>query len=156
MSHLTTCELKVKDLACLKAACPDRKLEFRENQTSHRWYGTRAGGFAPGQTARLDGRCLHAIGVPGNREAYEVGIIRSADGTGYELVYDDFQGGYGLEKQTGRGCGLLLQSYAQQVARKEMAHAEYGGYQYLEEKELPGGVKEMVFERELAPAAMAY
>ena len=103
MSHITDIKLEIGDLGALKSACEELGLELREGQKKHRWYG------APGD-------CDHAIGIPNNKHAYEIGVIVA--GKHYTLKYDLYSGGRGLAQHVGKGCRKLLQTYSKHVARK--------------------------------------
>ena len=121
MSHLVCIEIEVKDLDSLAAACTECGLELARDQKHYRWFG-RLMGDSPlpeGMTAKDAGKCDHAIRVPGNDRAYEIGVRRQANGT-FKLAYDFWQGGYGLEKLAGEKCGKLVQSYAAAVAVKQV------------------------------------
>lgn len=39
MSHVTACQVEIKDLAELKRACEALGLTFCEGQKTHRWFG---------------------------------------------------------------------------------------------------------------------
>ena len=102
MSHLAEVDLHVTDLQALSEACTALGLQFRENQRTHRWYGTFMGDspLPAGFTVAELGQCEHAISVPGNSQAYEVGVLRRRDGKpGFALYYDNWLGGYGLEER---------------------------------------------------------
>lgn len=121
MSHITSIDLHIKDLDALKAACPKLGLEFVENKKKYKWYGTSVGGSIPeGWTKEELGTCDHVIRIKDNSAAYEVGVAARRDGKpGYQLLWDFWQGGYGLEKVIGKDAGLLKQRYAAEVSRKE-------------------------------------
>jgi len=115
--------IEIRDLQALKLACQALGLQFRENQRTYRWYGRYMGdsqlpaGFTPEEL----GRCEHAISVPGNRYAYEVGVLRRRDGKpGFALYYDNWQGGGGLEERIGENARRLKQEYASQVATRQL------------------------------------
>lgn len=119
MSHVTTIDIQVKDLECLKTACTNLGLEFREGQKSYKWYGRHVGDYPlpEGFTHKDLGKCDHAIGVPGNSRAYEIGVVKKGDS--YTMLWDFWQGGFGLQEKVGDGCGELVDQYAQEVAMKE-------------------------------------
>lgn len=107
MSHITTVDIEIRDLSMLEAACRRCGLEFRRGQVKFKWWGR-------------DKRCEHAIGVPGDERAYEIGIVRKEDGRdGYQFLYDDHAGGHGLMALCGKGCSRLKQAYAVEVAMAE-------------------------------------
>ena len=138
MSHVATVDVHITDLAALKAACEVLGLEFREGKQTFRWYG-RVVGDAPlpmGFTAAEMGQCEHAVGLYGqtdNPQAYEVGVVRRRDGKpGYTLMYDNWNGGFGLEEKIGRAAGKLKQQYAAQVAANQARKQGYRVSQSLQ------------------------
>lgn len=162
MSHVSTVELHVTSLDDLKAACKRLGLEWRENQTSYRWWGRSVGdtplpeGFAESDL----GHCQHAIGIPNDLlthtcsygpvageelrkipGAYEIGVIRRRDGKpGYVLQADFYDGGYGLEAIAGANCSKLKQAYATEVAKRQ---AIKSGFR-VQERKLPNGATQLV------------
>ena len=124
MSHVATVELHVTDLESLKGACQQLGLEFVEGQQTFKWYGTHVGDYPlpQGFTQEDMGRCQHAIRLPDNSRAYEVGVVPRRDGKpGYLLMYDFWQGGHGLEAAIGQGAKTLKQHYAAQVAVRQVS-----------------------------------
>lgn len=123
VSHIATVELEIKDLDALEAACRQLGLQFNRGQRTYKWYGTRVGREPLPHGFKVEelGKCEHAISVPGNSKAYEIGIAQRRDGQpGYTLLYDYWQGGYGLIEKVGdEKCGKLTQEYAAQVAIKQ-------------------------------------
>lgn len=120
MSHVTKIELEIKDLTALEAACKELGLEFVK-QPTYRWWGRYMGDSPlPEGFAKEDlGKCEFAIRVPGNKEAYEVGVVKRRDGkAGYTLLYDYWSGGYGLVDKIGQGASKLTQGYSVQVAKR--------------------------------------
>lgn len=134
MSHVTTLKIEIKDLAALKDACKKVGLEFREGQGTYKWFGRHVGdyplpeGFKKGDL----GKCDHAIGVKGKKDAYEIGVCKR-DGK-YVLLWDFWQGGYGLQEVAGRDCSNLTTAYTKNVAIKEAKKlASSQGYTVSEE-----------------------
>jgi hypothetical protein len=133
MSHITKIDLQVKDLNALDNACARLGLELVREQKTFKWYGRFIGDTVPpkelmeqGYTAAKYGTCAHAIRVKGNAAAYEIGLIKRADGKGYMLAWDSFLGGYGLCARVGYdqkdlGATKLKDWYAAEVARKQMS-----------------------------------
>ncbi len=126
MSHVAKVELEIKDLESLAKACSALGLEFVANQESFKWYGRWVNDYSAADAAYRNGidvkdygKCQHAIRVAGNARAYEVGVVRAADGK-WSLVYDNWQGGSGLEAVAGKGLGKLKQQYGAEVAKKVM------------------------------------
>lgn len=122
MSHVAKVDLLVDDLSSLKEAAKVMGLEFTEKNT-YRWWGTHVGDFPlpEGFTKEDLGKCDYAISIPGKPDAYEVGIVKRRDGLpGYQLLWDFYAGGRGLQKAIGKDGGLLKQSYSVIRAKKEM------------------------------------
>ena len=120
MSHVVLISVEIHDLNALKLACKALELEFRENQKTYKWFGRSVGNYKrPDGFSSSDlGRCEHAIGIKNNKDAYEIGVCNSKTGKGYGLLWDFWNGGYGLENEVGPGCNKLVHEYAKQVARK--------------------------------------
>src|SRR5689334_8648128 len=118
MSHVTTIKAEILDLDALKEACSEIGMEFRENQRKYRWFGRHVGDYPlPEGFSKSDlGRCDHAIGVPRNRNAYEIGVVERDNS--FKLLFDFWNKGFGLEAAAGKGCEKLIESYTRIVARK--------------------------------------
>ncbi len=132
MSHVATVAIVIKDLTALKLACKTVGLEFKENQKTYKWYGTWVDDYNGNNAAYKSGikpedygKCDHAISVPNNSEAYEIGLVKRKDGKGYNLVWDFWSGGYGLETLAGKDCSKVVQNYSLEVAKKEMISKGY-------------------------------
>lgn len=123
MSHVVKIDLKVTSLPALKAACAGLGLEFVEGQSNYRWYGRYVGGGYQGRNSvarvipesEFGKNAEHVIRVPGNVNAYEIGVVRNTDGPGWSLVYDNWQGGKGLEVVAGKDLVKLKVGYGEQV-----------------------------------------
>jgi hypothetical protein len=120
-------EVVFKDLESLKKAVADCGLEFRQGQTTYRWYGKWMNDYGGADAAyKLGikpedyGKCEHAIGVPKSTTAYEVGVVKNPSGPGYVLVADFWQGGMGLEALAGQNCMKIAQAYGVQVNKKTL------------------------------------
>lgn len=120
MSHVTTIKLEIKDLEALKSAVHHLGLQWNEGAATYKWFGRHVGDYPvpEGMSIEQLGKCLHSIGIKGNNESYEVGVIQNPTGQGYSLIYDFFNGGYGLENAVGKDCSKLRQEYAVQVAMR--------------------------------------
>src|SRR3990167_10948471 len=103
MSHIIQAGVVYKSLDCMGTAAKRLGAELRIGQTTHRYY-------ANGQ-----GRCDHAIILPNDRAAYEVGVVQQADGT-YKLMFDDF-GGWNV---FGEGFSKLTLEYQNAVAEQRL------------------------------------
>lgn len=129
----------------MKAACKRLGLELVEGQKTYRWWGRSEGDYPlpEGFTAQDLGHCEHAIRVPlshpSGRNAYEVGVVKRRDGKpGYQLMWDFFAGGYGLQEFVGEDCKKLRQAYATEAAK---AQARKMGYRVTEKLQANGSIK---------------
>lgn len=100
MSHISTIEVEITDLATLSRACQTLGLTLCEEKRF-----TYYGGFAP---------CDRVIRIPGAR--YEIGVVRTE--RGHALQWDDWHSG-GLTQALGPGAGRLKQAYAVERVRTE-------------------------------------
>lgn len=120
MSHVATIKCEVKDLDALRTAAAKLGLEFREGQKTYRWWGHHVGDYPlpTGFTKDDLGKCDHALSVSGNDSAYEVGIVKRRDGkAGYELLWDFYGGGRGLQACVGPNGNKLVQGYQYEASR---------------------------------------
>lgn len=111
MSHMSTIELEVKDIDVLSRACSRMGLHLVKGQKTFKWYG------------RQDGRCDHAISIPGAQ--YEIGVTRKDNQ--YELTCDYYD--RGLLQAIGENGRKLKQSYAVEKTRQA---ARMKGYSVTE------------------------
>lgn len=131
MSHVVKIDLQVKDLEALKAACESMGLELVQGQTSYKWYGRSVGDtpLPQGFTVQDLGKCSHAIRIPGNSQAYEIGVCRNKSGDGYSLLWDSWAGGYGMVSRVSDGHGenvnKLKQAYGTQVTLNTLRRQGY-------------------------------
>ena len=139
MSHVVDLQIEVLDLASLQVAAKKLGLEWL-NQETFRWYGKFMGDalIPKGFTASDYGKCLHAIGIPGNSRAYQVGVVRNPNGRGFTLLYDAWSGGFGLEAKIGKDASKLRQRYAAEVAIK---NARRQGFRVTEQAGTDGKIK---------------
>jgi hypothetical protein len=123
MSHVAIVDVEIKDLAALARACTNLGLQFNEGQKTYKWYGRSVGDYPlpDGFKASDLGKCNHAISVPGNKQAYEVGICKNPNGKGYIPLWDFYAGGFGLQKLVGHNCDTLVHEYAKEVARGQVS-----------------------------------
>lgn len=122
MSHVATVDVDVRDLDALARACNDLGLEFVRGQTTYRWFGEQVGDYPlpAGFTEEELGRCEHAIRIPGSDDAYEIGVVTRRDGRpGYQLLWDFWGGGNGMEAKVGQDCRMLRQRYSIQVVKQQ-------------------------------------
>jgi hypothetical protein len=128
MSHVAKINLQITNLDALAKACARLGLELVRGQKTYKWYGRSVGDYRRADAvAAPDGKCEHAIRVKGNPQAYEIGLVKRADGkAGYELVWDHWAGGYGLCEKVMYGKGQpnankLKDWYAAEVTRQSMS-----------------------------------
>ena len=135
MSHIAELNLLVQDLNALQRACHRLGLELVRGQQTYRWYGRSVDDYPlPVGFAKDDlGTCEHAIRIPGNDHAYEIGVVTRRDGKpGYVLLWDFYQGGYGLVERVGANAERLQQMYALEVTLatiEQMKHCVVDQYQ---------------------------
>ena len=120
MSHFTTIQTQIRDLAALGAACDELGLTLAENAEA-RGYGS--------QTRRGD----YVIQITSG--PYDIALSRQTDGT-YELS-TDWWGGH-VEKAVGKNYGRLLQLYGVQKATRE---ARRKGYTVRRKQHADGAIK---------------
>lgn len=110
MSHVSKIEVEVNDIASLKMACQRLGLEFREGQTTYKWYGRLVNEaqypLPEGMTQNDLGHCTHAIHI--HNAEYEVGIVQR--GTRYLILADFWD--TRLKNAIGDNGGKLKQAYA--------------------------------------------
>jgi len=122
MSHVVGIKTVVKDLGALKKAAEAMGLEWREGQTTHKWWGRWVDDYAESNAAyRLGidpkeyGKCLHAIAMKGRPDAYEIGVVKNPKGEGYVLVFDFFGQQGNITAACGEDLRKLLKEYEYQV-----------------------------------------
>jgi GTP-dependent phosphoenolpyruvate carboxykinase len=111
VSHTVSIEIEVTDLHALGKAAEDCGLTLALGQETYRKY-----------QRSTPGECTHAIGDPAATRTYEVGIMEvgcEEKGARYELMWDPYNGGYGLMDHVGEGACKLRQAYAVRVAEKQ-------------------------------------
>jgi len=118
VSHVALVDIVVDDLECLEEAASNIGMEFRWDQKTYKWFGKWVQDYHASDAAYhhgIDpkdyGKCEHAISVKGNSEAYEVGVCKNPNGDGYVLIWDFWQGGYGLRSAIGDGGHKLIDEY---------------------------------------------
>ncbi len=141
MSHVADIpEMDIKNLEALGDAAKRLGLELVKGQTTYKWYGRHVGDFPlpAGFKASELGKCEHAIRIPGAKGAYEIGVVKRRDGKpGYQLLWDFWEGGFGLQEKIGETGGLLKQAYAIAAAKKQMLRK---GFRATETKNAKGEV----------------
>jgi hypothetical protein len=129
MSHVSTLAIQVSDVDAFEAACRECGVELRREQKTFKTYG---GTRNP---------CDMAVVDVSNPNAYEIGLVRTADGR-YEVKTDEWGRSGGLKEKVGENAGRLLQHYgisaAKRVAQKQGMH--------VHEQRLPDGRIRLVCE----------
>lgn len=124
MSHVAIVEVEIKDLNALERACANLGLKLNLGKKTYKWYGRSVGDYPlpTGFAAKDLGKCEHAISIPGNNRAYEIGVCKARDGkNSHILMWDFWSGGYGMQKKAGNDCEALVHEYAKEVAREEVS-----------------------------------
>jgi len=131
MSHVAKMEVEIKDLDALEQACESLGLELARGQKHYKWYGHSVGDYPmpAGFTERDLGKCDHAIRIPGDNKAYEIGVCESKTGSGYTLLWDFWQGGYGMQAKVGTKGEKLADAYG---AKMTAAHWRQKGFRVTE------------------------
>ncbi len=139
MSHVSDFQLEINDLDALEIACKELGLELARGQKTYKWYGRSVGDYpVPAGFDVSDlGKCEHAIRIPGNSTAYEIGVVPSRTGKGYTLIWDFYSGGMGLQAKVGKDGDLLKQSYNVQHA---VRHWQKKGFRVTTTKQANGHV----------------
>lgn len=121
MSHIVAMDLSIESLDALEEACSLLGLQLARDQKTYRWWGRFVGDSPAPKGVKISdlGKCLHAIKIPDNKNAYEIGVIRAEAG-GFQLLYDFYgAAGQAMQKKVGETGGLLKQAYAIARAKKE-------------------------------------
>ena len=119
MSHFTTIQTQIRDVAALRDACRELGVELLEN-TQARGYGTN----------QRQGDLVIRLKGP-----YDIAATKQPDGT-YQLA-TDWWGGH-VEKEVGTNYGKLLQLYG---VYKAQAEARRKGYTTRRQTLKDGSIK---------------
>ena len=126
---MTTIDVIINDLDSLKKAAEKLGLEVRQ-KTKYNWFGRHVGDYPlpEGFEQSELGNCEFALGVVGNEDAYEIGVVKSKTGNGYTLLYAFLAGVDGLMKQVStnnKSLNLLNTEYGVEVAKKALRRKGY-------------------------------
>ncbi len=113
-------KLKVYKLDALATAGEKHGLRM-EKRSTHKWYGQFMGDYPLPEGITKDdlGRCDYVLFLPNNPDAYEVGVKLMPDGS-YTLLWDFWEGGFGLEEAIGENGVKLISEYEATVYREVM------------------------------------
>lgn len=132
-SHVIRVKIVIKDLDALIKAGAKHGLTFHTNVSRYKWYGRFVGDYPIPEGLKPEdlGKCTHVLRLDGNARAYEVGIVETKPGE-YELLWDFWQGGYGLQEAIGEGGQKLIDSYTLEASKNAV---ETLGWYYEENSE---------------------
>jgi len=120
MSHVVAVDFAVDSLDHLAVAAEACGCELIRNQKTWKWYGKWMNDYDSDDAAYKKigikpedyGKCEHAIRVKGDKDAYEVGVVKNPTGPGYRLVWDFFGGsGAALQEKIGKAGSELTAQY---------------------------------------------
>ena len=149
MSHVTDVGMRVsEDLDLLERVGAKRGLVLDRGRTRYNWYGSWQDDFH-GRFAAVDqgfrpqdfGKCEHVLRRADARPGdYEIGVVRSPDGVGYQLLYDAYGSGAKLEQVAGHHLEDLQRDYTVALATQR-AHEQLmaEGFEECEAEELQDG-----------------
>jgi len=139
MSHVVHVEIIIKCLNALIVACERLGLKFNFNQKKFNWYGRwvqdynqQDAAYRAGIKPEDYGKCEHAISIPDDPNAYEIGVVNHPEGEGFMLVYD-FWGPEGKkikDRVGGQQCEALIQQYQLAVSENETSDLLMQGWQH--------------------------
>lgn len=113
MSHITQIKTQITDINALAAAAGQVGAELVRQATFRSFGGRRYS-------------CDYAIRIPGNTDAYEIGVAKSE--VGYTLLFDSWAGGRGMMEKVGNNCDQLLQAYDEQLAMDQVKLLQAQGW----------------------------
>lgn len=94
-----------------------------------------------------------AVVLPGNKDAYEAGLVKTADGKAWKIQVDNFIGGKGMVAAIGTDAGLLMQRYGINAAK---AAALKQGMSVREQQMQDGSIKLVCEPRQQLAQAGGY
>ncbi len=119
MSHFTTIQTQIKDIAALRSACQELGLPLLQNTDARGYYQNK----------------LHGDFVVQLKGPYDIAVNKQPDGT-FGLTTDWWQGH--VEKEVGTNYGKLLQLYG---VHKAMQEARRKGYTCQRQAQKDGAIK---------------
>jgi len=129
MSHIGKVKLQVKNLPALKRACKALGLVFHEGQTTWQTFYSQNPWYKGGTLPEYP--CHHAISVPNDAKAYEIGVLKVPGQDGFSLYVDTYgeEGAKMTARLGGDHCNKLVQEYGAQVAEEEAEPFTLQGWQ---------------------------
>lgn len=153
MSHVSYIDLEVNDLDALERAASSCGLELVRNQTTIRWYGRWVrdyhgddAAYKHGVSPDQYGHCTHALRIPDNKDAYEVGILDNGDGT-YKIYFDHWGPGKAIVDKIGRNGEKLKQQY---VKAKAIQALQKKGFSLKSEENLDSGTLKVTMKGQVS------
>ncbi len=154
MSHVASVELIVHDLDALAVAAEKCGMKLVQDQKTYKWYGKWVQDYNDKDAAYklgIDpddyGKCEHAIVVPGDKSAYEIGVVKNPKGEGYVLVYDFWGPGQKIvDRVGGQDCSKLVQEYALATIADELEELIDQGFDYEGRVKLKDGSLQLVLD----------
>ena len=150
MSHVAVVKVIIKSLECLRRAGERLGLQLNLGQGTFKWFGqwmndydAQNAAYRSGIKTEDYGKCLHALVIPGDDEAYEIGVCANPKGEGFVLAYDFYGPGQKLLARAGPDCQILVQEYAAQVAEMEAQELLAQGFQ-VQRQALPNGDLQLI------------
>lgn len=125
MSHVVKVELEVTDLQALEAGCKALGLTLDRANLNWNWYGRWMNDYGAEDAAYVHGikpdrygkADTAVIRVPGAQ--YDIGVYKVPGQEGkYCLIYDYWNGGYGIENKLGKALPDLNKAYGAEVYKK--------------------------------------
>jgi len=146
MSDVVDCQIVVKDLDCVRLACDELGLEFKENQKTHKWFGrwvndydNEDAAYRAGIDPSQYGTCEHAIAVKNDSAAYEAGLLQNPNGEGFVMIFDFYgECGQRLQNKIGKNGAKLKTRYGVNLQKK--IAKKYGYTKFREEPNECGNI----------------
>ena len=148
MSHMEIIDLHVLDLNALATTCQKLGLVVEQDRSDWRWFGSWMNDYHAQEAAYRHGikpdeygKCAdHVITLPGDDQAFEIGVVRCRDGRpGWMLCYDNWSGGRGMTAKIGENAAKLKQYYA--VVAAYNYHLSVGEPARLQTDEVTGNLQ---------------
>jgi hypothetical protein len=139
MSHITKISFLINNLVALRKAGEELGMTMKD-QSTYKWFGQHVGDYPipEGYTVEDMGKCEFALSIPHNSEAYEIGIVERKDGMGWDMLWDFWEGGYGLQETIGEDGNRLKQLYSKHAVIEK---AQRNGFRVKEERDEKGQIQ---------------